>query len=306
MRRPPWPGSVIMRAWAARLRRARDITGDSALGEKVKMPAVRYPAVAGAFYPADRVRLAALLDRMMPSTPEAVPAMGVLVPHAGYVYSGSCAGAVWGTLALPGRVILLGPNHTGRGAALAAAEEASWATPLGSVAVDRSLLEDLGRRLAALRFDSRAHSAEHGLEVQVPFMQRRREDVQIAPLVSAVTDLPALLEMGRALAEVIESCEGPRPMIAVSSDMTHYESAAAAREKDAAALERLEALDPEGLARVVREREISMCGAACAVAALEALRLLGARSARTVCYTHSGEVTGDDTEVVTYAGMVFS
>ncbi|HHN74427.1 MAG TPA: AmmeMemoRadiSam system protein B [Acidobacteria bacterium] len=266
---------------------------------------MRYPAVAGAFYPADRARLAALLDQLMPAPATEMAAMGVLVPHAGYVYSGACAGAVWNAVAVPERVLLIGPNHTGRGAALAAAEESHWATPLGQLAVDRDLLEALAARLDLLRFDSRAHSAEHCLEVQLPFIQRRRPDVRIAPLVLGVTAAPTLRAIGRALAEVIESCPEPRPLIAVSTDMTHYESAEVAREKDRAALDCLEALDGEALARVVRQRGISMCGAAGAVVALEALRIVGARSGKTLGYTHSGEVTGDDSEVVAYAGMVF-
>ncbi len=264
----------------------------------------RYPAVAGAFYPGDRFKLAAEVERLVASDVEPRPALGAMVPHAGYVYSGRCAGRTLASIRLPRRVVLLGPNHTGRGAALAACEESSWSTPIGPVPVAEELFEELGARVPALARDSRAHSSEHALEVQIPLLRALREDVEIAPIVIGTRDPATLAELGAGLGEVCRAA-GEAPLIVISSDMTHYESAEVAAEKDAAALERLEAFDPGGLLDVVAARSISMCGAAPAAAGLHALRALGATEAERICYTHSGAVTGDEREVVAYAGVVF-
>ncbi len=272
------------------------------------MAAVRPPAVAGAFYPAQSARLGSMLDGMRPADVSPVAALGLMVPHAGYVYSGAAALRTFASAVLPSRVILLGPNHTGRGVPLAAAVEDEWLTPLGKVPVDRALLDALVAAHRGVVADGRAHAAEHCLEVQVPMLLALRPDVRIAPLVVGTHDLGTLLDLGAALAAVVAAArdaDGRAPLLVISSDMTHYESAAAARRKDELALARLAAIDPAGLHRTVLGEDISMCGMAPAVAALEALRRLGATRGETVVYTHSGVVTGDDREVVAYAGMVF-
>jgi AmmeMemoRadiSam system protein B len=177
-------------------------------------------------------------------------------------------------------------------------------TPLGKVALDHDLIRELMTADGDLALDSRAHAAEHSLEVQVPFLQTLRPDVRLAPIVVGTHDLQALLRLGQALAEVAARLP-ERPLIVISSDMTHYEPAEAARAKDARALAWLSVVDPVGLYKTVTEQGITMCGVAPAVAALEALRRLGATRGEQVVYTHSGVVTGNDREVVAYAGVVF-
>ncbi len=268
------------------------------------MAAIRYPAVAGAFYPADPRRVAAMLSELVVPAPEAAPAAGAMVPHAGWIFSGRCAGATLGRIAVPPTVVLLGPNHTGMGAPLAAAPEDAWMTPVGKARVDRALLEELVAADPEVAFDGAAHRREHCLEVEVPFLLARRPDVRIAPVVVGTHDPGALGRLGEALAAILARRE-PRPLLLVSSDMTHYEPAEVARAKDLPVLERLAACDPEGVLAEVARRGVTMCGVAPAVAALHALRLLGCTGGELVCYTHSGEVTGDDREVVAYAGMIF-
>ncbi len=265
--------------------------------------------MAGAFYPAHPRRLATLVDELLGRDVPRRTAAAVLVPHAGYVYSGAAAGATLGRVALPASVILLGPNHTGRGVPLAAAAEDAWLTPAGKAAVDRDLLAEIAAEDPDVRFDRDAHAAEHSLEVQVPLLLGLRGDVRIAPIVVGTRHLPALLALGAALARVIRRVEargGERPLLLVSSDMSHYLPAEVAARRDRAALDRLAAVDPEGLHHVVERDDISMCGAMPAVAALAALRDLGAVRGEEVVYTHSGVVTGDAREVVAYAGMVFA
>ena len=269
------------------------------------MATVRRPVVAGKFYPLHDTELGRMIDTLYGAVGVSPrPALGVLAPHAGYVYSGACAARALADVEIPERVVLLGPNHTGQGARISAAPEDLWRTTLGNVAIDHELLDELVADCPAVRREASAHRFEHCLEVEVPFLQRRRADLRLAPIVVGTHDLGQLLELGRGLAEVCARRE-PRPLLLVSSDMTHYEPAAEAERKDREALARLEALDPEGLHRVVLERGITMCGVAPAVAALEALRRLGARRGEVVCYTNSGAVTGDDREVVAYAGVVF-
>ena len=279
--------------------------GRDAAARRVAMSSVRYPAVAGAFYPADGARLRETVQALLPAEAEPRPAVGVVVPHAGYIYSGGCAGRTLAGVRIPDQVILLGPNHTGRGGSLAAPEEEQWATPLGSVRVDRDLLEALAREAPALEFDSRAHTAEHCLEVEVPFLQvLGGEALSIAPIVVGIHDLHALTAFGEAIARVVGEQETP-PLVLVSSDMTHYEPAFQAKEKDEKALAALEAVDADRLYRTVMEEKITMCGVAPAVAACTAWRRLGVRRGKLACYTHSGIVTGDEREVVAYAGMIF-
>lgn len=265
---------------------------------------LRSPVVAGKFYPAQPERLASQVQEMLKVAREPVEALGVMVPHAGYVYSGAAAGETFARVRIPHRVVLLGPNHTGRGPSISAAADDGWDTPLGRVGLARDLLTALAGVDPAVQSDRQAHFAEHCLEVQLPFLQTLQPELEIAPIVVGTHRLEELLQLGAALAGVIEA-QAERPLIVISSDMTHYESAASARAKDFRAIERLEQIDPSGLHQTVLGGNITMCGIAPAVAGLEALRRLGAKRGELAVYTHSGMVTGDDREVVAYAGMVF-
>ena len=268
------------------------------------MTTVRRPAVAGAFYPADPRALASEVQALIPRDQTAAPVIAAMVPHAGYVYSGSCAGKTLASVQIPPTVILVGPNHTGRGVPLACAEEDAWLTPLGKAEVDKALLAELAEEVPGLSPSAKAHQSEHCLEVQVPILQSLRRDVRIAPIVIGTHDFEQLRALGVGLAEVVRRRD-PRPLLLISSDMSHYESAESARGKDEQALAALEALDARRLYDVVLGQRISMCGVGAAVAVAEAARRLGATHGVPVCYTNSAAVTGDDREVVAYAGMVF-
>ncbi|WP_429886199.1 AmmeMemoRadiSam system protein B [Geoalkalibacter halelectricus] len=264
----------------------------------------RQPAVAGQFYPANRDKLRALLAGLVPRT---VPskALGVVSPHAGYVYSGGVAGETLAQVHIPDRVVILGPNHQGLGPSAALYSIGSWQTPLGTVAIDEPLARKLLEDCKLLSADSTAHRFEHSLEVQVPFLQYLNPEVRIVPICLGRVGLDELLSFGADLGECLKQAGGEILMVA-SSDMTHYESAAQAREKDTAAIDKILALDPEGLYQVVAARHISMCGVIPTVAMLAACRHMGARGATLVRYTNSGAVTGDTREVVGYAGVVIT
>jgi AmmeMemoRadiSam system protein B len=260
----------------------------------------REPAVAGRFYPAGRERLASEVQRLLSRAAGApAAALGVLVPHAGYVYSGGVAGATWARVEVPSRAIVLCPNHTGLGRPVALWPEGSWRTPLGSVPVDGDLARALARS-PLVEPDVAAHRFEHALEVQLPFLKARREDVAIAPLCLGPLDVDECRELGRAVADAARS----GALVVASSDMSHYLPADEAGRRDRRALDRVLALDPEGLLATCRREEITMCGVVPATVMLFAARELGATRAELTGYAHSGEVNGDHSRVVGYAGVL--
>lgn len=262
---------------------------------------VRQPAVAGKFYSADPVRLREELSSMVPQG-EAQKAIGIVAPHAGYVYSGKVAGKVYSAMRIPDTVLILGPNHTGAGASAALAPEGEWLTPLGPVPVNSCLSQLILKHAPTVREDDAAHRFEHSLEVQVPFLQYRNPRVSIAALCLALPDFGSIFRLGEGIARAISEF-GEEVLIVASSDMTHYESAAAAKVKDDQALAQLTGMNPEGLLKVCREKDITMCGVIPATAMLVAAKLLGATSCRLVNYATSGEVNGDLRAVVGYAAL---
>lgn len=279
---------------------------------------VRHPAVAGRFYPRNpealRTEAYAYLsqvkseaqassDPQVKSEVTPVQAIGCIAPHAGYMYSGHVAGAVFARVQVPGRCIVLCPNHTGMGRALAIMSEGAWETPLGEVPIDAELAGALKHRFPALTEDAAAHRAEHAAEVELPFLQLRQPDLRFVPIALGTGQFDVLEQLGLALADVI-AAQKDRVLIVASSDMNHYESDAATRVKDHRAIERILTLDPRGLFDVVTQQDISMCGFGPAVAMLTAARQLGAKSAELVKYATSGDVSGDRDMVVGYAGVV--
>lgn len=266
---------------------------------------VRAPAVAGQFYPKHSAALAQTIDQLMPSADKAAPAYGIMVPHAGYVYSGAVAGKTFAAVTIPDEVVILGPNHHGTGHQLAIYQRGSWEMPLGQVPIATAFADAILDSAPATAADTQAHLYEHSLEVQVPFLQTRNARVTIVPLCIGRVPLETLLALGDGLARALQT-RPQRPLMVASTDMTHYESADAARRKDHLALERVLALDPAGLYRTVRDERISMCGALPTVVMLQAALALGASRAELVAYANSGDVTGDQREVVGYAGVVIS
>ena len=251
-------------------------------------------------------------------------ALGIVSPHAGLMYSGSVAGAVYSRIELPDTFVLIGPNHTGLGAPVSLMAAGQWETPLGLVEIDEALAASILSKSTRISEDSLAHLREHSLEVQLPFIQQFKREFKIVPIQMLDTRLETCNEVGKAVAEAIKDRgQGPGVrgqgedhsklrtpnsdvLIIASSDMSHYERAATAKEKDFKAIHQLLNLDPEGLYRTVKEYGITMCGYGPAVAMLVACKLLGAAKAELIKYTNSGDVSGDYEQVVGYAGIVVS
>jgi AmmeMemoRadiSam system protein B len=266
---------------------------------------VRHPAVAGQFYPRSPQRLAADIQSYSSIELSPVPAIGCVVPHAGYMYSGHVAGAVYSHLELTSRCVILCPNHTGLGTPLSIMSSGQWETPLGDVPIDTRLAAQLKTNFSFLVEDTQAHRSEHAIEVQLPFLQARLKNFSFVPIAVGTGRFEALEMLGNAIAEAI-AAEQERVLIIASSDMNHYESDGITRQKDSLAIERVLALDARGLYEVVNRQKISMCGYGPAVAMLTAARRLGATSAELVKYATSGDVSGDRNMVVGYAGIVIT
>ena len=264
---------------------------------------LRQPAVAGRFYPADPTALAADVASYLSPERLRAKAIACVVPHAGYVYSGLVAGAVFASVEIPSRCIILCPNHTGRGHPLAIMNEGAWATPLGEIEIDTSLAAKLLATFPALTSDAAAHQAEHAIEVELPFLQSLRRDAKFVPIAVGTSRLLLLEKLGEALAQAIHESD-EQILIIASSDMNHYEDDATTRIKDRKAIDQILALDPGGLYSAVMNESISMCGFGPTVAMLVAAKLLGARNAELVQYATSGDVNGDRDAVVGYAGIV--
>ncbi|SNB45683.1 AmmeMemoRadiSam system protein B [Geobacter sp. DSM 9736] len=263
---------------------------------------IRQPAVAGQFYPRNGNVLREDLSRLIVTADLLKRAIGIISPHAGYMYSGAVAGSLYGLIEVPRTVVILGPNHHGVGARAASFPEGEWATPLGNVPIAERLSQILKRHAPLVEEDPAAHHYEHSLEVQVPFLQYVRPDVSILPLCLGFSDYASCRQLGTGLARAIEEYR-EEVLIVASSDMTHYESADIARAKDELALNEVLALNPEGLLNVCRTRGVTMCGVIPATVMLVAALELGAVGASLERYATSGDVTGDKKQVVAYAAL---
>ncbi|MDH7511693.1 MAG: AmmeMemoRadiSam system protein B [Clostridiales bacterium] len=264
---------------------------------------VRKPAVAGYFYPERATKLRAMIETMVDPKAGKEKAKAIVSPHAGYVYSGRVAGAVFSSVVLPDLFVILGPSHRGTRALFAIGAEGFWQTPLGDVPIHTELAGRIMNHSSLVKKDESAHALEHSLEVQLPFIQYFKKDFAIVPVcISHQAGFEDLDELAAALVAGLNEC-GQESLIVASTDMSHYVSQETARLKDFLAIERILALDAKGLYAIVREEDISMCGHQPTAAAILAAKTMGATKAELVRYETSGETTGDYGEVVGYAGL---
>jgi len=268
---------------------------------------LRLPAVAGHFYPAKPDALTSLvkecLGEQRPQT--TLKARACLVPHAGLVYSGAVAGAVFSCLALPKKILLIGVRHYPQGADQAILSEGAFRTPLGDVAIDSALARALRTECPALVEDALAHKQEHSLEVELPFLQILDPGFTFVPIAIGTHDFAELIDTGEGIARVLAD-HAEEILIVTSSDLNHYEDDATTCAKDQKAIDQMLQVDAHGLLRVCREHHISMCGLGPAIVMLTALQKLGAINARLIRHATSGDINGDRSAVVGYAGLIFN
>jgi AmmeMemoRadiSam system protein B len=268
---------------------------------------LRMAAVSGRFYPSDPTELTALIRGYTKTEKTVMPlrVKACLVPHAGYVYSGLVAGAVYARIAMPKKIVILGVRHYPRGENAAILSSGAWRTPLGDAAIDEPLAAALRAACSLLREDSVAHGSEHSLEVQIPFLQVLQAEFTFVPIVLGTVRFEDLVAVGEAIGRVIAASR-EEILLLTTSDLNHYENDATTRVKDRKAIDQILALDARGLYEACRNEAISMCGLGPTVAMLTVLQSLGSTRAELVRYATSGDVSGDFGAVVGYAGMLFA
>lgn len=271
----------------------------------MEKPKVRSPQVAGQFYASSAQELKKQIEALIDKKATKLDVISCMLPHAGYMYSGGVAGQTISRINIKDKIILLGPNHTGYGTNYSLMPEGIWQTPLGEVRVESNLAREILNHSQYLKPDFAAHTYEHSLEVELPLLQYFRDDFEIVPILFLSDDFAILKRIGAQIANAIKDCNlKDSTMIVASSDMTHYEPQGEAQKKDKEAIEAVLELSEDKLRDVVRRLNISMCGYAPVVAMISAAKLLGAQSARLIKYQTSGDITGDKTSVVGYAGVV--
>jgi len=281
------------------------------------MVKVRRPCQAGAFYAGTHESLKKQVEqcflhelgpRKIPEVAETGPrqVVGLICPHAGYMFSGPIAAHAYYELAIDGKpdvVVLLGPNHTGYGSALAVMNEGIWRTPLGDVEVDSAVANQIVQVSGIVDVDDSAHSMEHSIEVQLPFLQYLYDSkFKIVPICFLMQDLSSAREVGKAVGKVLA---GKNAIVIASSDMTHYEPQERAERKDRMALEAVEAMDEAKFYSTVETQNITACGYGPIAALITASKALGAKEAKLLCYKTSGDIVGDYSSVVGYAAVRF-
>jgi len=282
------------------------------------LPTIRRPTVAGQFYEGDAEALRAQIKNCFLNElgPKKLPnvnldihprnIVGLICPHAGYMYSGPVAASAFYELALDGKpdtVVLMGPNHTGYGSALSLMREGVWRTPLGDIEINTEMANKITHETTVIDVDELAHRYEHSIEVQLPFLQFLYGNTfKIVPICFLMQDYDSAVEVGRALAEALD---GTNTVVIASSDMTHYEPAKTAAAKDQAALKAVTNMDARRFYETVETRNITACGYAPITALITYAKGVNAKEAELLSYHNSGDVTGDYSSVVGYAAVSF-
>lgn len=275
------------------------------------MSTTRQPAVAGRFYPGTPDEVAREVSALFAAAPagEDAPAVAVMCPHAGWVYSGALAARTLAAVHVPPRVIVMCPNHTGAGARVAVMTAGQWRVPGATVPVDAelaALVVEEARAIRGARADEAAHADEHAIEVLVPLLLARQPALRLVPIVVGGLAGDEAVALGEALARAVARLPaGARDVLVVaSSDMSHYLPDAECRRRDRHALGALVTGDPDTLIDEVVAHDVSMCGVRPAAAMLAYARAVGAPAPRLIGYATSGDAFGDRDRVVGYAGVV--
>lgn len=268
---------------------------------------VRKPTVAGQFYSGSEKSLAREVESLIDKNAKKEDAIGIVSPHAGYIYSGPVAGSVLSRIKPKSTYIIMGPNHTGMGEQFSLSADESWKTPLGEVKIDKTLANQIMKSSKYIKEDDLAHVHEHSIEVQIPFLQVLQKDFKIVPIVISYADLGVYREIGKELARSVKEVKSEKDVtIIASSDMTHYEPQGTAKKKDSKAIEAILELDEAKLVDCIDRFDISMCGFAPVAIMLVAAKELGAKKAELVKYQTSGDTSGDYSSVVGYAGVLIA
>jgi MEMO1 family protein len=275
----------------------------------------RLPVVSGIFYPNNPVELKQLIDQSfrdqifgpnkMPPSKSKRRIYGIVSPHAGYVYSGAVAANGFYEVSSMefDNVVMIGPNHYGIGSGVAMMHNGTWETPLGQIEINTYLALEISKNSRIIDFDDFAHSRDHCLEVQIPFLQYiKKNEFKIVPIVLIMQDRETASEIGKSIAE---STANTNTLLIASSDFTHYESNNEAYRKDGELIKTILSLDISKFYAVLEELVVSACGYGAIASIMKAVKELGATKGELLKYATSGNITGDMSAVVGYSSIIF-
>jgi len=266
---------------------------------------IREPVVSGQFYPQTAPELKKIIEEFKPKAAAKVLAYGLILPHAGYVYSGHVAVTTVSKIIPKERIIILGPNHTGYGGDFGMYPRGAWKMPLADISIDDELAQKIIAAGVDITADTLVHKFEHSIEVELPILHYFFGDFKFVPIVCNVSSLAVYERVATQIFLAVKNIK-EKVLFVASSDMTHYEPDPAARRKDRIALECIMNLDAEGLMKAVKKENISMCGIAPVAILLLLMKKIGAKKANVSLYETSADNTGDASSVVGYAGVVIS
>lgn len=279
-------------------------------------PTKRPPVVAGMFYPSDPAELRLEIEksfrnqkfgpgRLPPSTGRKI--YGIVSPHAGYVYSGAVAANGFYEISSPDfdNVVMVGPNHYGIGSGVATMRSGAWETPLGQVLVNSEWAMEVAKRSGIIDFDDMAHSRDHCLEVQIPFLQYIGKKFTIVPIILIMQDINTAFDIGKAISDTMAERKDSKTVLVASSDFTHYEPNEQAHRKDGELIKAILSLDVNKFYAVLERLDVSACGYGAIASVMIAAKNLGATKGQLLKYATSGDVTGDTGSVVGYSSIVF-
>lgn len=276
---------------------------------------IRTPAVAGMFYPKTQQELRSTIrdcflhsfgPGKLPPLPDGKNIIGVICPHAGYMYSGPIAAYSYYAISSlkPDLVIIIGPNHWGIGCNIATMKDGLWRTPLGDVEVDTDAAVEINKATKNIELDFFSHTRDHSLEVQIPMLQEiYSHKFKILPIILIDQSYNATIEIGMSVSKIAKN---KKTVIIGSSDFTHYEENEFAHKQDKSLIKPILEMDVNEFYNILQKNQISACGYGAIASTMIACKELGATRGTLEKYATSGDVTGERSSVVGYASIIFS
>ncbi|MCP4653532.1 MAG: AmmeMemoRadiSam system protein B [Candidatus Omnitrophica bacterium] len=264
---------------------------------------IRKPVVEGQFYPKKINEIATIIENFRLKQSSRTNARGIVMPHAGYIYSGRVAATTVNQVQPKKKIIILGPNHSGHGKNFALWAKGSWKISDNNVKIDETIAQSILKEDGLIEEDYGAHEFEHSIEVQLPILHYFFKEFEFVPITCKLSTLNNYRQCANQIFQAVKKIKEDILLIA-STDMTHYQADARARSKDRLAIEKIIDLDDDGLLKIVAKENISMCGAAPTAILIACLKQMGARKAQVTLYQTSGDTGGDKESVVGYAGII--
>ncbi|MEI8350373.1 MAG: AmmeMemoRadiSam system protein B [Candidatus Omnitrophota bacterium] len=266
---------------------------------------IREPVVAGQFYPRDQEDIKKAIERYKPKDSLKLYARAVILPHAGYIYSGNVAVQTVSRVFAKKRIVILGPNHTGYGEPFALWPRGAWRIPFGDIGIDEELAALILAGGNIITADTLAHKHEHSIEVELPILSYFFQEFKFVPIACGISTVESYREAAKQICKAVKPVQEDVLFVA-STDMTHYEPDLTARKKDRDALESIISLDAEALLKKVKKENISMCGSGAVAILLFCMNILGAKKAHVALYQTSADAGADAQSVVGYAGVIIN